>query len=198
MPRAALFLDRDGVINADYGYVHRIEQVTFLPGIFDLARFVFHELKWPIVIATNQAGIGRGYFDDTQFEILMRWICDRFKTEEAPIARVYHCPYHPEHGIGQYRIDHPWRKPQPGMFLQAARDLDIALGRSALIGDKMTDIEAGAAADVGLLVRLNSKATEPTPIGPPHETVDDLRAAIGLLRNWQAVQTTNDWKGRSD
>jgi len=188
MPQAALFLDRDGVINVDHGYVHRIEQITFLPGIFDLARFAVCDLRWPVIVTTNQAGIGRGLFDEAQFQALMAWICERFKAESAPITRIYHCPYHPEHGIGSYRLDHPWRKPKPGMILQAARDLDLAPGESALVGDKMSDIEAGAAAGVGMLIRLAPPSAAPDPPGPAHKVAADLGSVTKLLKDWQRLR----------
>src|SRR5262245_47683162 len=112
---AALFLDRDGVINVDRGYVHRRDQFEFIAGIFPLARFWTNELRRPIVVVSNQSGIGRGYFDEATFADLTRWMCDRFAAEHCAIARVYHCPFHPVHGVGEYRRDHPWRKPNPGM-----------------------------------------------------------------------------------
>ena len=146
MAGSALFLDRDGVINVDHGYVHRSDQFEFIPGIFDLARFAVNELRWRIVVITNQSGIGRGYYDEAAYQQLTRWMCERFEAENAKITRVYHCPYHPEHGIGEYRLDHPWRKPKPGMIMQAASDLDIDLARSAIIGDTLADIAAGAEA----------------------------------------------------
>jgi D-glycero-D-manno-heptose 1,7-bisphosphate phosphatase len=97
MHRSALFLDRDGVINVDHGYVHRPDQFEFVPGIFELARFWTNELSRQIIVVTNQSGIGRGYFDEGAHADLTRWMCDRFEAEHAAIARVYHCPYHPEH-----------------------------------------------------------------------------------------------------
>src|SRR5262249_61531286 len=127
---SVLFVGRDGVINVDHGYVHRPEQFEFVPGIFALARFWAGELGRPIVVVTNQSGIGRGLFDETAYAELTRWMCDRFAAEGAAIARVYHCPYHPEHGLGAYRRDHPWRKPNPGMILQAAADLGPDLAAS--------------------------------------------------------------------
>ena len=78
-------------------------------------------------------------------------MCERFEAERAPIARVYHCPYHPVHGIGTYRCDHPWRKPNPGMILQAVSDLGLDPARCTILGDKMSDIAAGAAAGICLL-----------------------------------------------
>ena len=178
----ALFIDRDGVINVDHGYVHRIDQFEFIPGIFELARFVTGELGWPIIVATNQAGIGRGYFDEAAHEALTQWMCERFRQEGAPLARVYHCPYHAQHGIGAYKIDHPWRKPQPGMLLQAASDFGISLSDSVLIGDRMSDIEAAAAAGIGFRILLGLPEPTDAKKTPSCTVAADLGAAVALLR----------------
>jgi D-glycero-D-manno-heptose 1,7-bisphosphate phosphatase len=183
MHRGALFLDRDGVINVDRGYVHRRDQFEFVPGIFALARFWTNELRRPIVVVTNQSGIGRGHFDESAFADLTRWMCDRFAAERTAIARVYHCPFHPLHGVGDYRCDHPWRKPNPGMILQAASDLDLDLARSAILGDQMSDVEAGAAAGVGLRILVGPRAGEGDEGAPSHEVVADLDEGLALLRS---------------
>lgn len=180
-PTRALFIDRDGVINVDHGYVFRTDQFEFMPGIFDLARFVSADLGWPIIVATNQSGIGRGYFDEEAFQQLTRWMCERFRDEGAPLTRVYHCPYHPQHGVGPYRADHPWRKPRPGMFLQAADEYGISLPDSALIGDAITDIEAGAAAGIGCLIRLTGLVADRPEHAPAHSVVANLDATLPLI-----------------
>jgi D-glycero-D-manno-heptose 1,7-bisphosphate phosphatase len=180
MPTPALFIDRDGVVNVDHGYVHTIDRFEFLPGIFDLARFVSIKLRWPIIVATNQSGIGRGLFDEDAFAQLTRWMCERFRQEGAPLTRVYYCPYHPQHGLGVYRVDHPWRKPKPGMFLQAAHDHGIALSDSILIGDAMRDIEAGAAAGIGVLIRLGQP--DELERGPSHIVAADHKAALDFIQ----------------
>jgi len=182
MPRRALFLDRDGVINVDHGYVHRVDRFEFVPGIFDLVRFWTNDLQQPVVVATNQSGIGRGYFDERAYADLTDWMRERFAAERAPIARVYHCPYHPQHGVGEYRRDHPWRKPNPGMFLQAASDLDLDLAQSALVGDRMSDIAAAVAAGIGLRILLRSHAHDDGEDAACH-AVDDLAQALALLRS---------------
>jgi histidinol phosphatase-like enzyme len=89
----ALFLDRDGVINVDRGYVHRPEQCQVVPGVFELARFWTNDLRRDRC-RHQQSGIGRGYFDEKAYANLTRWMCDRFEAERTAIARVYHCPYH--------------------------------------------------------------------------------------------------------
>ena len=154
MHNSALFLDRDGVINVDLGSIHRSDQFAFVPGIFEL------ELRRPIVVVTNQSGIGRGYFDENAYADLMRWMCERFEAERTAITRVYHCPYHPIHGIGEYRRDSFDRKPNPGMLLRAKGEFDLDLASCLLIGDKLSDIAAGQAAGVGTTILLDSSHME--------------------------------------
>jgi D-glycero-D-manno-heptose 1,7-bisphosphate phosphatase len=180
MPSSGLFLDRDGVINVDRGYVHRPEQFEFVPGIFELARFWTNELRRPIVVITNQSGIGRGHFDEKAYANLTRWMCDRFEAEGTAISRVYHCPHHPLHGIGEYRCDHFWRKPKPGMLLQAASELGLDLARSVMLGDKISDMEAGAAAGIGLRILIGAR--DPKTAAPHYEVAADLGQALALLR----------------
>lgn len=160
--RPALFLDRDGVINVEKNYVHRIEDFEFLDGIFDLCRAAA-ERNMPIVVVTNQAGIGRGYYSETQFLMLTDWMRARFEEMRAPVAAVYFCPSHPEHGVGEYRKESFDRKPNPGMFLRARDELGLDLGRSILIGDKASDIAAAKAAGVGLTVLLGADVENAAP-----------------------------------
>jgi D-glycero-D-manno-heptose 1,7-bisphosphate phosphatase len=101
-----LFLDRDGVINHNYGYVHRREDFDFIEGVFDVARRA-HEADFILVVVTNQAGIARGYFDEEQFQALSDWMCFRFLEAGAPIRKVYFSPYNPSAGIGKYLKDDP-------------------------------------------------------------------------------------------
>jgi D-glycero-D-manno-heptose 1,7-bisphosphate phosphatase len=146
----ALFLDRDGVVNVDHGYVCRPEDFQFIDGIFDLCRAAQRQ-GYLIVVITNQAGIGRGYYSEADFAALTAWMVERFAAEGITIDGVYFCPFHPEHGVGPYKADAPCRKPNPGMILQAAEEHGIDLARSMLVGDKPSDIQAGVAAGVGRL-----------------------------------------------
>jgi D-glycero-D-manno-heptose 1,7-bisphosphate phosphatase len=152
--RRGLLLDRDGVINHDTGYVCRVADCRFVDGIFALTR-EFAARGFAIVIVTNQAGIGRGYYSEADFAVLMGWMRGEFARHGVEIAAVYHCPDHPTEGIGPYRRDNPWRKPGPGMLLQAAADLSLDLARSWTIGDKPSDMAAGRAAGTGTLVLLD-------------------------------------------
>jgi D-glycero-D-manno-heptose 1,7-bisphosphate phosphatase len=142
--RPALFLDRDGVINVDHGHVHKIEDFEFIPGIFDLVRKA-NQAEWLVIIVTNQAGIAKGYYTEEAFHTLMHWVCEQFLQNGARIDAVYHCPHHPEYGDNR---NCNCRKPQPGLILNAARDFEINLYRSIMIGDKESDITAAAFAKI--------------------------------------------------
>lgn len=156
--RRALFLDRDGVINVDHGYVHTPEKFEFVDGIFELCRAA-RQFGYLLVVVTNQAGIGRGYYGEDDFHCLSGWMCEQFRMRGADIAKVYFCPDHPEHGIGRYRRESPMRKPNPGMILAAAADFDLDLASSLLVGDKISDIDAGRAAGVGCNLLFEPGAT---------------------------------------
>ncbi len=147
MKHKALFLDRDGVINLDHGYIHRKEDFHFVDGIFEVVQAA-RTAGYKVVVVTNQAGIGRGYYTEADFWTLMHWVSAEFQTRNAPLDAIYFCPYHAELGIGEYRRDSPCRKPKPGMLLQAAADHDIHLPASCLIGDRLTDMQAAAAAEL--------------------------------------------------
>ena len=141
----ALFLDRDGIINLDNPYVHKKEDFEFIDGVFDLCRHA-KELGFLIFVITNQAGIGRGYYTEEDFLKLTDWMCRVFYNEGIEISKVYYCPFHPEHGIGDYKKDSYFRKPAPGMILQAINEFNVDVLNSVLIGNKITDIQAGISA----------------------------------------------------
>jgi len=180
MPTSAVFLDRDGVINHNHGYVHKREDFDFIEGIFDVARYA-HAQRYKLVVITNQAGIARGYYTEEQFQQLTDWMCQQFSAAGAPIERVYYSPYHPTEGLGQYLKDDVSRKPHPGMIRQAQKDLSIDLIRSVLIGDKVSDIQAGIAAGVG--TNLLFAAEHPTElVGLTFQRIVTLREAISFLQ----------------
>lgn len=177
MVRKALFLDRDGVINRDYGYVHAISDFHFMPDIFDLCRAAI-EKNYILIVVTNQAGIGRGFYDESAFVQLTHWMEQRFIEENCEISKVYFSPYHPKEGKGKYLKDDFSRKPNPGMILRAKEEFGIGLNSSLLVGDKTTDILAGKRAGVGinLLYDPESKAEAKEPF-----LVASLKDVISFL-----------------
>lgn len=143
----ALFLDRDGVINIDKGYVHRPEDCEFVSGIQALiGRANRDGLK--VFIVTNQAGIARGYYSEAQFLHFTSWMLHCLGEQGAYVDRVYFCPHHPTAGLGGYLQDCECRKPRPGMFRQAMSDFDIDMDQSVMVGDTLNDMQAAAAVGI--------------------------------------------------
>lgn len=157
--RRALFLDRDGVINVDHGYVHRQEDFEFVEGIFELVAYA-RTLGYLVIIVTNQAGIGRGYYSEEDFLRLMDWVGTVFAARSGGVDKVFFCPHHPEHGVGHYRQDSHFRKPAPGMLLSAIQEFGINPATSVLVGDKPSDIAAGRAAGVGTNLLLGGEVCD--------------------------------------
>ena len=153
-PQRALFLDRDGVINVNHGYVHTPERTEWVQGIFGLARTA-RAAGYAIVVVTNQAGIARGYYSRTQFEDYTRWVHERFSHEGAPLLATFYCPHHPDAGIGELKVACGCRKPAPGMILEAARRYRLDLAASVMLGDKPSDAEAARAAGIGRYVPVS-------------------------------------------
>jgi D-glycero-D-manno-heptose 1,7-bisphosphate phosphatase len=183
--RKALFLDRDGIINVERDYVHRADDFTFSNGIFDLCRAAGRR-GFLIVVITNQSGIARGLYTEEDFAAITHWMIEKFAAEGVTIAKVYHSPYHPEATIDRYRLDHADRKPGPGMILRARDDLRLDLSASVLIGDRLTDIEAGRRAGIGRLcliphesataaIAANDESLRDVLIS---QSLDDARAAL--------------------
>lgn len=159
-PARALFLDRDGVINVDIGYLHRPDQCTFITGIFDVVRRA-RALDYEIIVVTNQAGIARGYYSEQVFEAFTQWMHAQFAERGAALTQVYHCPHHPDVGSPALRTRCACRKPAPGMLLRAADDWHIDLAASILVGDSPSDIGAAIAAGVTRRVLFGSRADTP-------------------------------------
>lgn len=141
----ALFLDRDGVINEEVGYLHVVEQVRWVEGIFELCR-VAKGLGYRLVVVTNQSGIARGMYTEEQFEALTAWMLEEFVRQGVALDAVYFCPFHPEHGVGKYKREHEDRKPGTGMLRRAAKELGVELSGSVMVGDRCSDVVAANAA----------------------------------------------------
>lgn len=164
MKRKALFLDRDGVINVDYGYVNKVDDFVFVDGIFELTQHAT-EKGYVIIVVTNQAGIGRGFYSIDDFNFLTDWMCEKFYSNGVKLSKVYFSPYHPTYGLGEYKREDESRKPNPGMILQAAEEFNLDLLESILVGDKLTDIQAGISAGVGMNILFANR----------NETMENMR-----------------------
>lgn len=159
--RPALFLDRDGVIVTDTDYLGRAEDVRMIEGVA-AAISRCNALRIPVVIATNQSGIARGYYGWDGFRAVQAAICEALAATGARLDGVLACAYHGD-GRGPLRVaDHPWRKPNPGMILAAGKRMNLDLSRSWIVGDKASDLAAAAAAGLagGTLVSVDARQRE--------------------------------------
>ena len=170
-PQRALFLDRDGVINEEVGYLHKPEDVRFVPGIFDLCRAA-RALGYRLIVVTNQAGIARGYYTEADFLALMEWMRAELRRDGVELDAVYYCPFHPEHGVGEYKRESFDRKPQPGMLLRGKTEFGLDMPASVFVGDRCTDVGAGNAAGVGRMFLL--RGTEAAACAGKYEAIDSL------------------------
>jgi D-glycero-D-manno-heptose 1,7-bisphosphate phosphatase len=171
MRRRALFLDRDGVVNEEVGYLHRTDEVRFVDGIFSLCRTAAG-LGYRLIVVTNQAGIARGYYSEEDFEALMNFMRVKLSAEGVELDAVYYCPYHPEHGVGKYKREHEDRKPGTGMLRRGAREFGVELSESVLVGDRCSDV--GAANAAGLRQAFLISGTEAAGCGGEYLMVESL------------------------
>lgn len=152
--RKALFLDRDGVVNVEKNYLHKIEEFELMDGIVEVCR-KYQDQGYLIIIVTNQSGISRGYYTEEDFALLSEWMEKHFKALGITITHIYHCPHH-ESIDGACEC----RKPEPGMFLEARKEYGLDMEHSVMIGDNERDIEASLKAGVGINILLSSEATD--------------------------------------
>lgn len=156
----AIFLDRDGTLNIDHGYVHEIDDFQFIAGSIEALQ-ALKKLGYLLVLVTNQSGIARGYFTEAQFLTLTEWMDWSLADRGVDLDGIYYCPHHPE-GVGEFRQDCDCRKPKAGMLLQAIKELNIDPAQSFMVGDKIEDLQAGIAAKVRskILVKTGKPITK--------------------------------------
>ena len=140
--RKAVFFDRDGVLNVDKGYLSRIEDFQWIDGAKE-ALAMLTRLGYAIVVVTNQSGVARGYYTEADVQKLHAWMCQEAKRAGGVITAVYYCPYLEGAPLKAYDKQSDWRKPAPGMVLQAVKDYDIDMAQSFMIGDMPRDVECG-------------------------------------------------------
>jgi len=183
MGRPAVFLDRDGTLTEERGYIDRLELLSLYPWTGDALRLLKRG-GFAVVVVTNQAGVARGLFDEALLGTLHREIDARLPPGAAPDA-YYYCPHAPDAAIERYRRPCRCRKPAPGMIEQACRDLDLDPARSITIGDRWRDVESGQAAGTGaVLVRTGHGAREAAspPAGARADAIlGNLMEAVGWI-----------------
>jgi len=175
----ALFLDRDGVINVNHGYVFQQQDFDFIEGIFELCQKA-RDKGYQIIIVTNQSGIARGYYSEHEFKRLTRWVEHQFWKKGIKIRQTLHCPHHP-----MYSLPCCCRKPKIGMLTKASRRFGIDRSQSIMIGDSLSDMQCARTAGVGTRIYLNpeSKAIKGVKLNrKPYFQVGELKQAAKLLK----------------
>ncbi|MBT4932245.1 MAG: HAD-IIIA family hydrolase [Rhodospirillaceae bacterium] len=181
-PRPALFLDRDGCVVAEAHYLHKAEDVDLIAGAADVIARA-NTLEIAVVFVTNQAGVGYGYFGWQDFFQVQNEILGRLTAGGAKVDGVYACPFHEKAKPPYDHPDHPSRKPNPGMLMAAAAEMNLDLGRSWIIGDRAGDLEAG----------LNAGIAGGVHVATGHGTREGEReAALDLkAKNFQALAASS-------
>lgn len=178
----AAFLDRDGVINIDHAYVHKPEDFQFIDGVFEACRKL-QAMGYLLIVATNQSGIGRGYYTEKDFADLCDWMKAEFKREGVDIADIFFCPHHPEKALGAYRLDCDCRKPKPGMLLAAQKKWNIDMKTSLMAGDKAADMQAALAAGVATRILVGKDGhAKPASIPECTNTAKNLLEAVESIK----------------
>ncbi len=179
-PTRAAFLDRDGTINVEVDYLSSPEALELLPGAARAIRRL-NEGGWLVVVVTNQSGIARGKLDEAQLTAIHAELDAKLQQEGARVDAYYHCPHHPEHGPPPYRQECECRKPRPGMLLRAAREHDLELESSWMIGDSLRDLEAGRAAGTRCILVATGKPDRLAEESEMCFGAADLEAAVEAL-----------------
>ena len=161
MGASAVFLDRDGVINQEFDYVHTIDEFKFIKNVIPAMKMI-KDKGYALIIVTNQSGIARGYYTEEDFLKLTEWMDWSLQLEGIRLDGIYYCPHHPTEGIGEYRCQCDCRKPAPGMFYEARDYRDLDLAKCYMVGDRTSDIESGINAGIknNILVRTGSPLDE--------------------------------------
>jgi D-glycero-D-manno-heptose 1,7-bisphosphate phosphatase len=179
-----VFLDRDGVLVKDAGYLDSIERLAFFPWTVDAVR-ALNRAALPVIVVTNQSGIARGFFTESLVDEIHRLVSTRLEAGGAHIDAYYYCPHHPDGVVVEHARPCDCRKPSPGLIDRAAKDLHVDPGRSFVVGDKWTDVELARAVGArAILVRTGHGAKEATraPAGLTADAVvDNLASAASWI-----------------
>lgn len=183
MNKAAVFLDRDGTLNEQMGYINHLSRFHLLSGVGEAIRLL-NQREIPAIVTTNQSGLARGYFPESLLDEVHEVMIQRLHAEGAHLDGIYICPHHPEAKEERYRLACQCRKPKPGLFVRAAEEHGLDLSRSFVIGDRWSDLKAAVACGArGVLVLTGYGRGDYNYIGPfqsvqPAYVAEDLLAAV--------------------
>ncbi len=178
MPKSAIFIDRDGTLNVEKNYLHLWQDWEWIPGAVEAIKR-FNAADYLVIVTSNQAGVARGLYGAADIDALHRQVDADLQRQGTHIDAYYYCPHHPEHGALR---DCDCRKPEPGMLLQAAREHEVDLAGSYMIGDKVSDVEAGLnAGATPILVETGYGAEERIELPPNVLVVRDIGAAADWI-----------------
>lgn len=187
--RKAVFFDRDGVINRDFGYVGTVERFEFLPEVFSsLAKL--KEMGYALVLVTNQSGIARGMYTVDDFNKVKDYMQEKLKEHNAEFDGIYFCPHHPNATVAEFRCTCSCRKPKPDMIFWARDEFELDLQNSIFVGDHASDIAAAKNAKVGGLVLVGEHIESERKIVPDAQCFDDLGQFVTALEAGKIVYHT--------
>ncbi len=180
MPNKAVFVDRDRTLMEDPGYISEPEAVKLLPGV-ELAIKSLHQAGYKVVVVTNQSGVARGLLTEEALGEIHAELRRQLSAKGVHLDGIYYCPYHPEGTVERYAKESDLRKPQPGMLLEAASELDIDLSRSWMVGDSARDVEAGQRAGCRT-IRVRSSQTHPQDSDESAQADHSVRNLVDAAR----------------
>jgi len=185
MLRPAVFLDRDGTVNIEAGYIHELQNLNLIPGAAEAIRGL-NQLQIPVVLVTNQSGPARGYYPESWVHQLHQRLVALLADQGAQLDKIYYCPHLPDGSVPEYTLECTCRKPEPGMLLQAADELNLDLTQSFMIGDKATDVEVGQRVGAQTVL-LTSGYGQQVLEGTYQHRVQPDYVFDSLLEAWQEV-----------
>jgi len=185
MANAAIYLDRDGTLIHDPGYLNHPDQVQVIEGVAEALQ-EFHRLGYKTVVASNQSGVARGLVTVEMLERIHDRLRELLAAKGASLDAIYYCPYHPDGVVPEYRQDSDWQKPKPGMLLAAAQEMDLDLTRSWMIGDNDRDVEAGRRAGCKtILIGAPHREAAPSEQSKPDYVAVNMREAVNIIKRYQ-------------
>lgn len=187
MTNTAVFLDRDGTIIEDPGYLNHPDQVKLLAGAGEAIREL-QQLGFKTVVVSNQSGVARGIVTEEVLEQIHERLRSLLASLGASLDGMYYCPYHPEGIIPKYRRDSDWRKPKPGMLLAAAQEMDLDLASSWMIGNNQADIDAGRGAGCRTILINTTRAAPANGQGRPDHIAVNIKEAVNMIKRFRRTE----------